>query len=313
MKVNRLVNVVYFTDNGKSVYERLVAGFENYVFEEKPAESSLEEFTANSFKYHLPLVFIGATGIAVRTIAPFVSDKLMDSPVIVIDELGINVIPVLSGHFGMANDLAREFAKAINANPVITTATDINNVFSIDSFAVKNGYRIVDKGSIKTISSMLLRNEKPAVAVEGDNIFVDGKLMLVRKSLVIGMGCKKGKSCEDLLSFLLESYSEKELRDKLYAIVSIDAKNKEEGLLKLAALLGTKFITFSANELEAVDGDFTESEFVKENVGVGNVSERAAVCLGASLIRKKEARDGMTKAIAVLEKGKSKWQEEFIL
>ena len=94
-------------------------------------------------------MFICATGIVVRTIAPFVANKLTDSPVIVIDELGKNVIPLLSGHYGGANDIADILAKALGANLIITTATDINNLFAIDVFARDNGLKISNKDGIK--------------------------------------------------------------------------------------------------------------------------------------------------------------------
>lgn len=313
MKINRLIRIVYFTENGKKVAKRLKESFLDYLFEEKDDNTDLLDFVGEAFKYHLPMVFVGATGIAVRTIAPFVSDKLSDSPVIVIDELGINVIPILSGHFGMANDLAKEFSKGLDANCVITTATDINNVFSVDSFAVKEGYRIVDKNQIKVISSKALMKEKIAVETKEDGVYFDDRLMLIPKELVIGMGCKKDKDFSDLLDFLLEDYSEKELRDNLYAICSIDVKAKEKGLLKLAAYLGAKFITFSAEELNDCKGQFEESDFVKAKVGVGNVSERAVACLGATILKSKEARDGMTKTIGKRSVGTVEWQEKFSL
>ena len=336
MVENYLIRSVFFTKNGKKVYTRLEEGLKNVVFEEKGEKTSLKDFAKESFEYHIPLVFIGATGIAVRTIAPFIEDKLYDIPVIVIDEKGLNVIPVLSGHYGMGNDLARDFAKVLNANPVITTATDVEGVYAIDSFAARNGFRILDKSKIKDVSMKLLegqivyykneiedlkfqdkepKNINQASGEKIDFVFTndkkkdDGTLKLTPKTLVIGMGCKRGKSFEELLSFILEDYTLEELKDNLYGICSIDKKANEIGLLKLAAYLHCKFITFLAEELESVSGDFSESEFVKENVGVGNVSERAAVCVGAKLIAKKQARDGMTKAYATRDLRSIKWQE----
>lgn len=70
-----------------------------------------------------------------RTIAPFLKDKLTDSPVLVLDEAGNYVIPLLSGHVGGANEIALLLAELLGAVPVITTATDINNAFAIDVFA----------------------------------------------------------------------------------------------------------------------------------------------------------------------------------
>lgn len=334
---NYLIRITFFTEEGKSVCAKLVQAFDNITFEVKDDNTSLKAFARDSFEGHIPLIFIGAVGIAVRTIAPFIDNKLSDIPVVVIDERGMNVIPILSGHYGMGNELARNIAERINANAIITTATDIENVYAIDSFAAKNGFRILDKSKIKNVSMKLLNgqmvyykndieklsfeDEEPdnikalAEDAKPDFIFSNNEnenadaLILTPKTLVIGMGCKRGKSFEELLEFLLKDYSEEELRRNLYAICSIDKKADETGLLRLSAYLHAKFITFTAEELEATKGDFTESDFVKEQVGTGNVSERAAVALGANLVSKKQASDGMTKAYAIRELRSIKWQE----
>lgn len=102
------------------------------------------------------MIFIGACGIAVRAIASSVNNKLKDSPVIVIDELGQFVIPILSGHVGGANELAILLAALMNATPVITTATDINNKFAVDVFAKKCRLAIVNKDGIAGVSSKVL-------------------------------------------------------------------------------------------------------------------------------------------------------------
>ena len=98
---------------------------------------SLSDWTRQQFAEKNAIVVIGACGIAVRMIAPFVSDKLSDSPVVVADEAGTFVIPLLSGHMGGANELAEQIAGQIGGIPVITTATDVNHTFSVDLFAKK--------------------------------------------------------------------------------------------------------------------------------------------------------------------------------
>lgn len=148
------ISIITFTDKGTELAEKLRLAFEhtripeNYsliTIEKRKKEDnhtktsgngqSLSEWTKEQFAAKNAIVFIGACGIAVRLIAPFVTDKLTDSPVVVLDEAGTFVIPLLSGHMGGANELAGEIAALIGAVPVITTATDVNQTFSVDVFA----------------------------------------------------------------------------------------------------------------------------------------------------------------------------------
>ena len=85
------------------------------VKKESPAQKSITEWAGQQFAEKHAIVVIGACGIAVRMIAPFTADKLTDSPVVVADEAGNFVIPLLSGHMGGANELAEEIAQQIGA------------------------------------------------------------------------------------------------------------------------------------------------------------------------------------------------------
>ena len=112
------------------------------------------------------LIFIGACGIAVRAIASSVKDKLTDSPVLVLDEKGRFVIPLLSGHVGGANALALRIAERIGAIPVITTATDINEKFAVDVFAQKNRFAIMNRDGIAKISAKVLAGETVTISID---------------------------------------------------------------------------------------------------------------------------------------------------
>ncbi len=106
------------------------------------------------------IIFVGATGIAVRAIAPFITGKAVDPAVLVIDEAGRYVISLLSGHLGGANALARTAASLIGAEPIITTATDAESAFAVDTFAKENGFLLTDLRKAKAVSAKVLRGEK---------------------------------------------------------------------------------------------------------------------------------------------------------
>lgn len=102
-----------------------------------PLRKPGREFYGSIFNRVHAMIFISSVGIAVREIAPHLKSKATDPAVLVLDELGRFVIPVLSGHIGGANVLAEKLAQKLGATPVITTATDINGRFSVDAWAAK--------------------------------------------------------------------------------------------------------------------------------------------------------------------------------
>ncbi len=295
-----------------------------------PVEESLNEWTEKKFSENDALIFVSATGIAVRAIAPFIKDKLTDIPVIVIDEKASFVIPILSGHVGGANELSLKIADELNAQAVITTATDINSKFAVDVFAKKNSLFIVNKDGIKEVSSKILAGEEillsaPKGKVDKDKLPEGIKLtdyppakadilisnnkdlnragiILRPREYILGIGCRKDKEFEEVLSFLSECLKEAGIEfNDIYAIASIDLKKDEEALNMLSHYLKIPFVTFSADELNAVKGDFSSSDFVKETTGVDNICERASLlCAGnnGKLVFKKKAGNGVTVAFA---------------
>ena len=130
----------------------------------------MSECAKESFEKKQGMIFIGAAGIAVRTIAPFLKDKLHDPFVIVIDENGDYVIPILSGHVGRANEYARKIAAFLNAQAVITTATDVSHCFAADLFAQKNNYVIQNKEGIARVSAKTLARQNVTVHCENRSV-----------------------------------------------------------------------------------------------------------------------------------------------
>ncbi|MCP4628599.1 MAG: cobalt-precorrin 5A hydrolase [bacterium] len=127
---------------------------EHYTFR-KLSETIKDEF--NRYSGH---VFIMSTGIVVRLIAPLIKHKTEDPAVVVVDDGGNHAISLLSGHLGGANELARQIAAAIGGRPVITTATDVNQVPAIDLLAKEKNLLIENPAAIKTVNMALLTGKK---------------------------------------------------------------------------------------------------------------------------------------------------------
>ena len=309
-----------------------------------PRKNSLDEWTAEAFAKQDALIFVGACGIAVRAIAPYVKDKTADPAVVVMDEKGNYAISLLSGHMGGANELARNIAGLVGAEPVITTATDLNQQFAVDEWAKKNHLQLGSMKIAKDISAAVLRGEPIGVASDfpiigqlpgqlqyaaengnsetnthiGFKLSVheeDGPfektLHLIPKALTVGIGCRKGIALETVEELFNRVLTENKISPRsIEKICSIDLKKDEAALNQLAEKLGIPLQVFSAEELEKVPGEFTSSDFVRQTTGVGNVCERAAV-LGnqGQLIIKKQAWNGVTIAMA-LRKEEYRWIQE---
>lgn len=314
-------------------------------------EQPLTEWTGEQMKKRRSLLFIGACGIAVRAIAPFLTDKLNDVPVLVMDEQGRFVIPILAGHVGGANELAVSLAERMGSTPVITTATDLNHCFAVDLFARRNALHIVNKDGIAKVSSRILAGEEVTMEVEEGHFreeeagilgekrlleeinvpegirlvstesladvlvapasYGQGRLLTLRpKAYVIGIGCKRGKAAEQIDHFVNRALKESGISmEQVAAFASIDRKKDEEGILWMSSHYGIPFVTYSAEELQQVEGTFHASEFVKSQVGVDNVCERAALRFSGPdgiLITGKQAEDGITAAIV-----KRRWSVSF--
>lgn len=300
---------------------------------------SLKEWARKWIPKEDGILFIGAAGIAVRTMVPFVESKRTDPAVLVLDEKGQFVISLLSGHLGGANELAEYIAEKIGAVPVITTATDVNQKFAVDVFAKKNHLWISDMRLAKEVSARILRGERLKAGVgagyrEGRHaapykelLFEkkdspdgvrgtfwiqaeEGQILhLIPKNKILGVGCRKGTSLDHIERTVKEVLEENKI--SLFSIrkmASIDLKKEEPGLAEFSQKWKLPFETFTSEQLRKVEGDFSSSTFVSKITGVDNVCERSAVLgsKGGVLMIKKQARDGVTIACAQEE-----WSVEF--
>lgn len=101
---------------------------------------SIEDCVKNVFDGCSALVFIGAMGICVRSVAPYIRDKHFDPAIINIDSTGRYVISVLSGHIGGANELTERIARIIGGEAIITTQSDNLGVWTLDTIGKKFGW-----------------------------------------------------------------------------------------------------------------------------------------------------------------------------
>lgn len=274
------------------------------------------------------LIFVGATGIAVRSIAPYLQGKAYDPAVLVVDENARFVISLVSGHLGGANALAERLADGLGAQAVVTTATDGRGIFAVDTWAREHGCAVLDPKNIQYVSAALLRGDtvgcKTAFAVRGSvpryialnrdrcesgfTVDFSGEehpfvhtLHLVPRIVHIGIGCRRGTPADAIEAAVQQALDKAKVHPAaLRAVASIDLKKNEVGLLEFCRAHALPFVTYSAEMLQKVEGSFTASAFVQQTVGVDNVCERAAVqsAGGGALLCAKTAQNGVTVALA---------------
>ena len=272
------------------------------------------------------LIFCCAAGIAVRGLAPWVKSKKTDPAVIVVDETGRFAVSLLSGHIGGANELTELIAQDIGAIPVVTTATDLNGLFAVDVFATRNGLWIGSMPLAKEVSAALLAGEPVGfcsdlpvrgtvppeltdasarigvcVTSDAEKTPYEKTLRLVPKNICVGLGCRRDKDAGELERFFLAQLAANRVPLRaVKCIASVDLKRDEPGLLALAEKYQFPFWTYSADALNALEGEFSGSEFVRSVTGVDCVSERAALLAsdGGRIVCRKIAAEGMTFALA---------------
>ncbi|MDD4273188.1 MAG: cobalt-precorrin 5A hydrolase [Desulfobacter postgatei] len=277
--------------------------------------------------------FIMATGIVVRTIAPLLQDKTKDPAVVCGDEAGHFVISLVSGHIGGANHLAVKISAILGATPVITTATDVNQVPAIDVIARDLDIYIENKAAIKHVSMAFIKGEPLPVhdpfqlvsphlpselmkdpslfSSEKSGIWVDyavrdlpEKVLVLRpKMLVAGMGCRKGVTRRELEDHLQQVFHAQGVSvNSLSKIVSVDLKADEPGLLALARTLNVPIEFYTRDELDQVKRVPNPSSLVNKHIGVKSVCEAAAMLATGTtcLLIPKTASRKVTLALAAM-------------
>ncbi len=306
-----------FTERGRELASKLAAALGGCIREQ---DQPLADWTAESFLSCEVLVFVGAVGIAVRSIAPHIRSKASDPAVVCVDETGRFAVPILSGHLGGANALAKQIAALTGGEAVITTATDINERFAVDLWAKAQNMAVLQPERIKNVSTKILRGEtiivdcpepiagtapelvqrgSPGDVVVSCRISGSDALQLVPRVLTLGIGCRRGTSAEALEAVFTAFCAERGIvSEAIEGAASIDLKQNETGLLRFCEAHGWPLRLYSARDLRGAPGDYTASAFVESVTGVDNVCERAAVLAsGGRLLERKYAHGGVTFAL----------------
>lgn len=292
-----------------------------------------------AFNRYQVLILIMATGIAVRNIAPLLENKQIDPAVIVIDEAGKFVISLILGRWGGANRLAEEVANYTGGVAVITTASEVNNLPSLDRVAQKYDLIIENKELLPEFSGAVINGE-PIVIWDRwgiketwpDNIRVEtgerfeltrvDKLLVVvgyqepveirsfvkvlalrPNNLVVGIGCCQGLPGTRIVGAIRRYFREREWSVRsIQSFATIDLKANQSGINAAALEFGVPLQVFSKEELETGMKGLENSDYYESMMEEGGVCEPAAV-LGSKLgklIGVKQNLNQITLAVAAI-------------
>lgn len=265
-----------------------------------------------------PVIGVCAAGILVRAVAPLLSDKSTEPPVLAVSDDGAVVVPLLGGHRG-ANRLAREIAEALGAKAAVTTAGDVALGVALDE--PPEGYRLANPEDARAAMSALLSGARPRIV--GENIFgldsdPDGpvdlavtaaptegsgsRLVYHPQAYVLGVGCARGADGDELDGLVTKTLTEAGIAPgAIAAIGTLDLKADEPAVNALAEKLGVPLRLFTAAELEAITPRLANpSDVVFAEVGTHGVSEAAALAAaqGTELAVEKRKTANATCAIA---------------
>lgn len=282
---------------------------------------SISDYLKDNFAKLDGICFVSALGICVRLIAPYIQDKNTDPAVISVDDLGLNVQSVLSGHKGGANDFSLKTASVLGANPIISTSSDVQNIWALDTIGRQFDWQtessfsmtktmalfvnnkptallldIKDKGTLhleKTVPSFvsIFYNEDEIDYAQFELFIavsykiyeaVIPSILFIPKVLSVGSGCSK------TLDFILfqDTFKEKLATTGLHfnAIKnfgSIDIKAEQQAYLDFSKTNNIPFSTFTSEEIKTITIP-NPSEMVQSKIGVDGVSESSAMLLSGN-------------------------------
>ncbi len=326
MNTENKTAVFYITERGHRLAERLREHYPDLDiirFSKGKTQSIWGEYER--------FIFIMAAGIVVRTIASLIEDKKSDPAVVVLDEKGRHAISLLSGHLGGANDLAREVADFLGGQAVITTASDVNDLAPIDLWAQDNDLVIEDWELLPRIGTRLINNGRLSVYTECELPMPEGyvrvdepasadlivthrilvsscndenpmTLTLRPRDLVLGIGCNRGTSPEEIEDAVRKALAGHDVAfASVRSVATIDIKAEEPGIVVFCRRHSLDLISFTPEELNGVDG-ISKSEAAFRATGANAVAEPAALLAAGAerLLVPKQKAGNVTVAVAEL-------------
>ncbi len=322
--------VITFTHQGDNIAEKLASFLNVDIYsKKKQSDFNFKEVSKKVMGNYRGIIFISSTGIAVRAIAPYIKGKDEDPAVLVIDNSCNYVISLLSGHLGGANELAIEVSKILKAQPVITTATDNLGVTAPDMIAKDNELIIEDLKKAKLIAALLIEGKKIGFFDEkgivqtptgyssnldhisgllyiGNKHIISGVLQediiptlkLIRRDIVLGIGCRKDFSAEKMQQTVLKVLKEHNIDNRaIKSIGTIELKKDEVAIKDLVNFFKCQLKIFTTEDIGKIQHKFEGSDFVEKTIGVRAVSEPCVELSGARIISTKMKLHGMTLCI----------------
>ncbi len=300
-----MIGLISATAAGARARERVAAAWPDRT---RVYDGPVGDAVRRAFAECEQLVCFLATGAVVRLAAPLLSGKESDPGVVCVDEGGRFAVSLVGGHGGGANELARAVGELLGAEPVVTTATDSVGVPGLDTL----GFPV--EGNVAAVSRALLDGEPVALEAElpwplpplpvapfgqyairlTDRLVEPAarEVVLRPPSLVVGVGASKGAPVDEVLGLVEGALRDAGLCVKSVAeLATVDAKAGEPGLVEAAARLGVPLVTYSAEELAAVDVP-NPSNAPLAAVGTPSVAEAAALVRGGELLMPKRKSAG---------------------
>ncbi|MFF7952014.1 precorrin-3B C(17)-methyltransferase [Streptomyces griseorubiginosus] len=310
-----MIGLISATAAGAAARDRLAAAWPDRT---RVYDGPVADAVRRAFAECEQLVCFLATGAVVRLIAPLLGDKASDPGVVCVDEGGRFAVSLVGGHGGGANELAREVGELLGAEPVVTTATDAVGVPGLDTLGLPV------EGAVAAVSRALLDGEPvalhnesgwplPPLPVAGEGAYgirvtdrlvesSEREVVLRPPTLVVGVGASKGAPADEVLELVESALREAGLSARSVAgLATVDAKAGEPGIVAAAGRLGVPLVTYSAEELAAVEVP-NPSDAPLAAVGTPSVAEAAALIGGGELLvpkRKSEASPAMATCAVV--------------